>query len=39
MVCAYLQGLAGTQFDRKYVALLLGSTAQVMALYHPGENA
>ena len=37
-VCAYLRGLAGTQFDREYVALLLSSTAQVMAFYRPRES-
>lgn len=38
-VSAYLQGLAGVQYDREYVALLLGNMAQVMALYGHGESA
>ena len=36
---AYLRGPAGTQFDREYVALLLGSMARVMALYGHGKSA
>lgn len=38
-VCAYLLELAGKQFDRRFVALLLSNKAQVMALYDTGENA
>lgn len=38
-VCAYLLELAGKQFDRQFVTLLLANKEQIMALYESKENA